>query len=159
MHKRGALLILVLSIVAAACSTATTREDAIEDLVGEGVDRANAECVLDEFEAAGFVPDDAAGDDVPQDVADALQQAFTDCVTADDIAGVLDGTDLEDVRQEMIDSFTADGVVTEEQAVCILDGIEDQGVTLVQLSQAGLGDGDPALEALIADTAVSCITG
>lgn len=115
--------------------------------------------MVDDLETAGYTPDDLTGDDIDPGAADALQQAFTDCVSADDIAGVLDGTDLEDVRQQMIDSFTADGIVTEEQAVCILDGIEDQGVTLVELSQAGLGDGDPALEQLIADTAVSCVTG
>ncbi len=159
MYKHHFACLFALALVASACGT-LTREGAIEDMVDEGISESTAECVIDDFVGQGFEPNDAAGDELSADVDAALTKSFENCFTAEDIGGLANNPnfDPEEFRQDFIDEFVAGGSVNEEQAVCILDGLDANGITLLDLSQAGLS-GDTSIESAVAEAAASCIGG
>ncbi len=150
MKKSFALVLAVLALVASACSF--TREDGIADLVEAGMSEEAAACTMDKFIAAGFEPQDATG--TPE--ADA-QAAFTDatleCSSGDDLAGLIEGEGL-DARQEFIDGMTGDGTITEEQANCIVDGMEAEGVSVTDFA---VDTEAPASQAALEAAIAACI--
>lgn len=156
---RRLCVLIALVLVGAACSSSLSREDAIQDVVDEGFGRSSAECMVDDLEAAGYSSNDLAADNPSTELRAAMADAVTNCASSTDVANVLDDVDPDEVRQQLMDSFVAGGLVDEEQAACILDQIEARGLSFTDVVQATLDRDIADVEATIADATVACLGG
>ncbi|MGI9599186.1 MAG: hypothetical protein ACR2QK_23685 [Acidimicrobiales bacterium] len=135
-----------------------TRESAVEDLVDAGYEAESAECIMSSIENQGFEASDLA-DPIEADVEAAIGVAVEECITAADLAGLGDNVGEEQMRSDVILNLVNGGMAADE-AECIVQGVEDEGYSMVDLAQAGLEEQTEGgvIEALQAAT-LTCTTG
>ncbi len=147
MFRRGAWILLSLALLAGACGSGASREDGVKQLVDQGMSQPAAECFFDELEAAGFNASDMATDNPSDELRRAGEQAMANCASGDDLTALLQDSSLDDeaVRNRFVEGMVsgAGGTIDRAQAECITDYIIDQGVTLADITQAGVGNGLP----------------
>lgn len=145
-----------LALVGAACGI--TRENAVDDLLEAGYEADSAECIVSSIERQGYEPDDLA-DPLEPEVEVAIEAAIDECITAADLAGIGDNLGEDEMRSNVLANLIAGGMAA-DQARCIVEGVEAQGYTMIDLAQAGLEE-QPAggvIDALEAAT-IGCTTG
>lgn len=142
-----------LALLASACSY--TREDAVNDLVDEGLPQDTAECVMDEMEGAGYEASELTGD-LSVDENAAMEDAMFTCASGDDLGSVLANQDPEELRASFIEGMTQSGL-TEEQANCVVDSLEADGLSIIDLTQAGFDNDLDAIESELGTAMVACM--
>ncbi len=141
------------ALLLSACSY--TREDAVNDLVDEGLPTETAECVMDEMEGAGFEASELTGD-LSAEENTAMENAMLTCATGDDLGSVLANQDPEELRESFIAGMTQAGL-TEDQANCVVDSLEADGLSIIDLTQAGFDNDLDALGPELETAMVNCM--
>lgn len=152
--NRAHLTVAAVVLLSVAC--ASTRADVIDDFVSTGLDVESAECVMASFERQGFETADAAGF-VSSDAEEAIEVGIEECVRSGsiDASEMAELSDEDELRKTFIETFL-DLDFTEADARCVLDAIEADGYTMIDVSMEGMSDQDgPALRAVGAAT-VDC---
>ncbi len=116
----------------AACGSGPTREEAISEFESVGFTTETAECLVDDLEDQGFAVGDLTGD-LSAEVEDGLGLAVETCLTTGDLGGVM-GSD--DVRATFVDGLTDSGQFDVEEAECIADRLESDGVSIAEASSS-----------------------
>ncbi len=144
-----------LAVTVAACGV--TRESAIDDLVEAGYEAESAECIMTSIEGQGYEASDLA-DPLEAEVETAIEVAVEECITAADLAGLGESVGEDEIRRDVIANLVSGGM-DEATAECIVQGVETEGYTMIDLAQAGLEEqtSGGVIDALQAST-LACTT-
>ncbi len=137
-------------------------EEAIDELIGQGLSPEGAQCVIDDMLDNGITTDDLA--DLSSGVPDpAVENAAGDAGAA---CAALIGDDLpeeafdltnEVARRQFVRSFAATSGLSEQVADCVAQFFIDNDVdTQALLGGAASGELDPELEASVNEAVESC---
>jgi len=151
-------VLIALVLLGAACGS-SPRDDAIQVLQDEGVSQSAAECMLDDFEAAGLSPSELASGDLSVAGEDLLLESLSECASPEDLTNVVGGAGADELRQSFIDGFVASGLVDDEQAECVMAELEALGVSVEDLSRAAIEGDEGAFQTQVVEATATCVGG
>lgn len=114
----------------AACGSGPTREDAISEFESVGFTTETAECLIDDLEAQGFEVGDLTGD-ISAEVEAGIGLAVETCLTTGDLGGLVAS---DEVRTQFVDGLVESGQFDVDQAECIVDHLERDGASIVEMT-------------------------
>lgn len=149
----GLWSLVCLLLVTTACGRAIQRE-ATDSFVDEGYTSESANCIADLIEGAGFTSDDLV-EPMDAGVTAMIASAVPACIRDEDLPGILNLDSMSDVEQLLVDQLVGTGIVTDEQARCVLDGSRDRGLGLVDIN--GMRAPDDAAQQAITEVTAACV--
>jgi len=145
-----------LALVASACGV--TREEALEELTSVGYSPESAECIMSSIEGQGFEAADLT-DPIEPEVETAIEVGVEQCITTGDLAGIGEEIGEDELRNEVREQLVATGL-DETQAQCVIDSVEGEGFTMIDVAEAGLeGQTEGGVIDVMAAATLSCLSG
>lgn len=143
MRRHLAPMIAIAALIAAACSSEPTREDAIDEFESAGFTPATSECLIDDLLEQGFAMSDLTGDP-SSEVEKGIEAAVQNCMTGDDLGNLISE---EELRDRFVDGMTSAYGIDEAMANCVADELERAGVTFAEMGSGA--DLDDRVEAAV----------
>lgn len=101
----------------------------MQSLIDEGMTEETAECVVDSLVERGFTSQDI----INNDGGEAVRIGLGVCLTDDDLPTLLGVTNLTEVRATLAQRMAEGSGMTPTEAVCLVDTVESQGFSLVEI--------------------------
>lgn len=152
--SRFAVLVFGCALLLSGCGDDSAA--AIDELVAEGMPEDVAECVIEQVEGSEVSVSEVA-DGSPIGVA-AVRLAFGPCLNDDALVELLEVENLDQVRAVLASTLSRTGTMTNEQAFCLIETVEAEGFSLVDVGGYSQGTDQGALvEASLESAQASCL--